>query len=86
MDRHRREIAPAPEAFSRHLQLVRDYVVGSPGSHNALLAAARREPEELTMSIVALGAVLLDLASEAFHMTPEQMLDKVGRSIEEGAS
>lgn len=78
----RPEIAPAPDIFARHLQLVQDYVRSSPGSHNALMSAARREPEEMTMSIVALGAVLLDIAAGAFHMTPEQMLDKVAESIE----
>jgi hypothetical protein len=76
------EIAPSPEVFSHHLHLVQDYVKSKPGSHQALMAAARREPEEITMSIVALGAVLLDIAAGAFHLTPEQMLDKVALSIE----
>lgn len=76
------EIGPAPEIFSRHLHLVRDYMKAKPGSHAALMAAATREPEELTMSIVALGAVLLDIAAGAFHLTPEEMLDKVAHSID----
>jgi hypothetical protein len=42
------EIGPAPEIFSRHLHLVRDYMKAKPGSHAALMAAATREPEELT--------------------------------------
>lgn len=76
------EIAPAPEIFRRHLHLVQDYLKAKPGSHAALMAAVRREPEEVTMSVVALGAVLLDIAAGAFHLTSEQMLDKVARSIE----
>lgn len=31
----------------------------------------------MTRSRVALGAVLLDIAAGAFHLTPDQMLDKV---------
>ena len=82
MDRAPTDIAPEPETFARHLRLVRAYVDGAPGSYAALMTAARSEPEEVTKSIVALGAVLLDIASGAFRLTPEQMLDKVTRSIE----
>ena len=81
MERAPVDIAPDPEVFSRHLQLVQAYVHSAPGSHTALMDAARAEPEQVTMSIVALGAVLLDIAAGAFHLTPEQMLDKVARSI-----
>ncbi|MFN2538808.1 MAG: hypothetical protein ABR549_11795 [Mycobacteriales bacterium] len=83
MDRPGSEIAPAPETFARHFELVRAYVKSSPGSHSALMTAARAEPEEMTMSIVALGAVLLDIAAGAFRLTPEQMLDKVAASVED---
>ena len=82
MERLRTELAPAPEILTQHLVLVQDYMRSKPGSHQALMAAARREPEELTMSTVALGAVLLDIAAGAFHLTPDQMLDKVALSIE----
>lgn len=82
MDRAPTDIAPDPETFARHLRLVRAYVEGVSGSHTALMAAAREEPEEVTMSIVALGAMLLDIAAGAFRLTPEQMLDKVARTIE----
>ena len=78
-----RTLTPDPEAFARHLQLVQAYVRSDPGSHAALMRAARTEPEEVTTSIVALGAVLLDIAAGAFRLTPEQMLDKVAASIEE---
>ena len=57
MERPSNEIAPAPEVFSRHLHLVQDYVRSAPGSHQALMAAASQEPEEMTMSIVALCAL-----------------------------
>ena len=80
------DIAPDPDVFARHLQLVQAYVKSAPGSHSALMDAARTEPEQVTMSIVALGAVLLDIAAGAFHLTPEQMLDKVAQSIEGSAA
>lgn len=86
MERSPTDIAPDPETFSRHLQLVQAYVKSAPGSHSALMEAARSDPEQITMSIVALGAVLLDIAAGAFHLTPEQMLDKVARSIEGSAA
>jgi hypothetical protein len=81
VDRRTSELAPDPETFARHFSLVQAYVKSAPGSHTALMESAREEPEEMTMSIVALGAVLLDIAAGAFHLTPEQMLDKVGESI-----
>lgn len=68
--------------FSRHLQLVQDYVKSTPGSHAALMTAARADPEQVTMSIVALGAVLLDIAAGAFHLTADQMLEKVAETLE----
>ena len=81
MERPPTDIAPDPETFARHLRLVQAYVKSEPGSHAALMDAAQAEPQEVTMSIVALGAVLLDIASGAFHLTPEQMLEKVARSV-----
>ena len=84
MERNAAELAPDPATFSRHFELVRDYVKSHPGSHAALMEAAREEPEEMTMSIVALGAVLLDTAAGAFNITPDQMLDKVAQSIQSG--
>ncbi|MCU1602547.1 MAG: hypothetical protein JWO22_3256 [Frankiales bacterium] len=75
------QLAPDSATFSRHFGLVMAYVKSQPGSHAALMAAARQEPEEMTMSIVALGAVLLDTAAGAFRITPDQMLDKVAESI-----
>ena len=68
-------------AFARHFALVQAYVSSQPGSHAALMAAAREDPETMTSSIVALGAVLLDIAAGAFSLTPEQMLDKLSTSF-----
>ena len=81
MDRDLALLAPDPDTFGRHFSLVQDYVQARPGSHAALMDTAREEPEEMTMSIVALGAVLLDIAAGAFRLTPEQMLDKVAQGI-----
>jgi hypothetical protein len=36
----------------------------------------------MTTSIVALGAVLLDIAAGAFRLTPEQMLDKLADNVD----
>src|SRR4051812_33918359 len=66
VDRDLAQLAPDPDTFGRHFALVQDYVSSRPGSHAALMTAAREEPEAMTMSIVALGAVLLDIAAGAF--------------------
>lgn len=71
------DLAPDPASFRAHFGLVRDYVAGTPGSHAALMAAARDSPEAMTNSVVALGAVLLDLAAEAHHLSPTAMLDRL---------
>jgi hypothetical protein len=75
------DLAPDPAVFSDHFGLVQAYVRSETGSHAALMAAARRDPEAMTTSIVTLGAVLLDIAAGAFRLTPEQMLDKIGESV-----
>jgi hypothetical protein len=75
------ELAPDPATFTRHFNLVQAYVRSEAGSHTALMAAANEDPEAMTTSIVALGAVLLDVASGAFNLTPEQMLDKVADGV-----
>jgi hypothetical protein len=81
VDRDLALLAPDPDTFGRHFSLVQDYVSSRPGSQAALMDTAREEPEAMTMSIVALGAVLLDIAAGAFRLTPEQMLDKVAQGI-----
>ncbi len=81
------DLAPDPASFGAHFALVRDYVAGTPGSHAALMAAANASPEAMTNSVVALGAVLLDIAAEAHHLTPIAMLDRLAdivRQVVEG--
>lgn len=75
------ELAPDPAAFARHFALVQAYVRSQPGSHTALMTAAHADPEGMTTSIVALGAVLLDIAAGAFGLSPEQMLDKLAERV-----
>jgi hypothetical protein len=75
------ELAPDPASFRAHFALVRDYVAGTPGSHAALMAAAREAPEAMTNSVVALGSVLLDLAAEAHDLTPTAMLDRLAEIV-----
>lgn len=77
MERLVQDLAPDAARFGAHFTLVRDYVAGTPGSHAALMAAARQSPEAMTNSVVALGAVLLDLAAEAHDLTPIAMLDRL---------
>lgn len=83
VERSLTELAPDRAAFSRHLALVQAYVACRPGSHAALMAAAHEDPEGMTTSVVALGAVLLDIAAGAFKLTPEEMLDKVADGVAE---
>ena len=75
------ELAPDPAIFRQHLGLVQEYVRSRPGSHAALMEAAHDDPEGLTMSIVALGAVLLDIAAGAYKITPGQMLEKLADGV-----
>jgi hypothetical protein len=82
MERLLSELAPDPATFSRHFALVEAYVKSRPGSHGALMDAAREDPEGMTTSIVTLGAVLLDIAAGAYHLTPEQMLEKLGDNVD----
>jgi hypothetical protein len=74
---------PLPDhgRFMEALDAVQAYVRSEPGAHSALMDAARRDPEGMTTSLVALGAVLLDLAAGAFRLTPDEMLDKVAAQI-----
>ena len=81
MERIVSELAPDPVTFTRHFSLVQAYVSSQPGSHAALMEAANADPEGMTTSIVALGAVLLDICAGAFRLTPEEMLDKVAEGV-----
>ncbi len=77
---------PGAERFSEALTHVRRYVRSEPGAHTALLDAARRDPDGMTLSLVALGAVLLDAAAGAFRLTPDEVLEKVGQQVGAGTS
>jgi hypothetical protein len=77
VDRRAYELAPDPILFRRHFALVRDYVASTAGSHAAMMEAARATPEAMTNSVVALGAVLLDIAAGAHGLTPSEMLDRL---------
>lgn len=80
------ETTPRPDVarFGETVRTVQSYVRSEPGSGAALRAEARRDPEGTALSLVALGAVLLDLAAGAFSLTPDQMLDKVAAHVAQG--
>ena len=71
--------------FTETVRAVQAYVRSEPGAHASLMDAARRDPEGMTSSLVALGAVLLDIAAGAFRLTPDEMLDKVAARVADGA-
>lgn len=81
MDHIVTQLAPNPTMFTQHLSLVQDYVRDRSGAHGALVATAQADPEGLTMSLVALGAVLLDIAAGAYKLSPEAMLDKLAEGV-----
>ena len=70
--------------FGETVRAVQAYVRSEPGAHSSLMAAAREDPEAMTVSLVALGTVLLDIAAGAFHLTPDEMLEKVAQQVAEG--
>ena len=72
-----------PARFDQTLRAVQAYVRAEPGAHAALMTTARRDPEGMTASLVALGTVLLDIAAGAFRLTPDEMLDKVAARVAE---
>jgi hypothetical protein len=75
---------PDSARFTETVRAVQSYVRSEPGAHGSLMSAARQDPEAMTSSLVALGAVLLDIAAGAFHLTPDEMLDKVAARVAEG--
>ena len=76
---------PERARFADTVRAVQAYVRSEPGAHSSLMDTARRDPEGTTLSLVALGAVLLDIAAGAFHLTPDEMLDKVAAGVAEGS-
>ncbi len=85
--RRRVEMTPRPDLarFAGTVRAVQSYVRSEPGAHSSLMEAARQDPEGTTLSLVALGAVLLDIAAGAFRMTPDEVLDKVAARVAEGS-
>ena len=75
---------PDRARFADTVRAVQAYVRSEPGAHSSLMQTARRDPEGTTTSLVALGAVLLDIAAGAFRLTPDEMLDKVAARVAEG--
>ena len=76
---------PDHARFAEAVRAVQAYVRSEAGAPSALMATARRDPEGTTAALVALGAVLLDIASGAFGLTPDEMLDKVAARVAEGS-
>ena len=75
---------PDRSRFAETVRLVQAYVRSEQGAHAPLMEAAREDPEGMTMSLVALGAVLLDIAAGAFSLSPDEMLDKVADGVAQG--
>jgi hypothetical protein len=73
--------APDLRAFTRTVAQVQAYVRSEPGAYSALMSSANDDPGGTTTSLVALGAVLLDIAAGAFALTPDEMLSKVSAGI-----
>ena len=81
-----RDHAPDAKAFVRTVAHVQSYVRSEPGAYTALMDTARKDPEGTTTSLVALGAVLLDIAAGAFSISPDEMLAKVSAGISSHAA
>jgi hypothetical protein len=69
------------QAFALTVERVQGYVRHEPGAWAKLAEAARDDPDGTTRSLLALGTVLLDIAAGAFSLSPEEVLEKVSRSI-----
>lgn len=73
--------APDLPSFTRTVAHVQAYVRREPGAFSALMTSAHDDPAGTTISLVALGAVLLDIAAGAFSLSPDEMLAKVSAGI-----
>jgi hypothetical protein len=71
-----------PESFGVTVDLVQAYVRGEPGAWSAFVVQSRADPEGTARSLLTLGAVLLDIAAGAFRLSPDEMLDKVTRTVD----
>ena len=71
-----------PQVFTSTVERVQAYVRSEPGAWASVAAQARTDPEGTTGSLLALGTVLLDIAAQAFDLSPDEMLDKVTRTVD----
>lgn len=72
---------PDLQAFTRTVEQVQAYVRSEPGAYAGLVETAEMDPVGTMTSLVALGAVLLDIAAGAFSLTADDMLAKVSAGI-----
>lgn len=70
------------QTFAATVGRVQAYVRHEPGAWSRLAESARTDPEGTTGALLSLGTVLLDIAAGAFALSPDEVLDKVARSIE----
>jgi hypothetical protein len=75
-------VAVDPVAFARTVEAVSAYVRREPGAWAAVAALVREDPEGAMRAMLALGAVLLDISAEVFELAPEEMLQKVRRTVD----
>jgi hypothetical protein len=68
--------------FAMTVERVRAYARAEPGAWGQVADLARLDPEGTTRSLLVLGTVLLDLAAEAFHLGPDEMLTKVAQTVD----
>lgn len=73
---------PDPASFARTVERVHSYVRSEPGAWSAFADLARSDPEGTTGSLLTLGTVLLDIAADAYRLTPDEMLHKVAQTVD----
>ncbi|HVM28113.1 MAG TPA: hypothetical protein VM433_10660 [Mycobacteriales bacterium] len=76
--------APGVDAASlnRTVRRVQAYVRREPGAWASFAEHARADPEATARALLALGTVLLDIAANAFSLEPDEMLEKVTRTVD----
>jgi hypothetical protein len=75
-------VAVDPVAFARTVEAVSAYVRSEPGAWTSVAALVREDPEGAMRSMLALGAVLLDISAAAYELSPDEMLAKVRRTVD----
>ena len=86
MERTFLDLTPDPARLARYMRLVQSYVHEEDGSRSALVQAAQEDPEAMTVSLVAVGMVLLDLASAPLELDPLVLLDRLSDEIVQTAT